>query len=301
MPSFEGSDLRRLIVLGSVIEHLDSGNEQATPGALMIDPSDEAERATLSADVYALGDQGLLNVDKRFSGGWSTRPTQAGRDAWSDFSRQRANGVARRRQLRNDYLGWIYQESSSGSSPTVEGFLESEAAYLGDAYILGEVENAGEWLAERRFIKGPGAWGKTGPILPQHTAKGEDYVENERDVHVEPRAVGSTTSYTVNGPAQIAHDSHHVNQVQNIDSLRDDARELAAALRQLSSLTSEGIGADVILAAAGLEEEADGEARPHRLRTIAEGAQRALGSGVGGAVGSLISKQLTDFLGSLPL
>ena len=267
----------------------------------MTDSGDSAERATLSADIRALGDQGLLNVDERFNGAWSARPTQAGRDAWSAFSRRRADGVARRRQLRNDYLGWIYQESSGGGSPTVERFLESGPAYLGDPYVLGEVENAGEWLAERRFIKGPGAWGKTGPILPQHTAKGEDYVENERDVHVEPRAVGSTTSYTVNGPAQIAHDSHHVNQVQNIDSVRDDARELAAALRQLSALMADDTGADVVLAATGLEEEADGEARPHRLRAIAEGAQRALGSGVGGAVGTLISKQLTDFLGSLPL
>ncbi|QNE44423.1 hypothetical protein F1C15_11915 [Frigoribacterium sp. NBH87] len=294
-------DLRRLGLLGRAVAIVDSGEAQATPGMLAENRSDADERRAVTADAMALSDEGLLRLDERFNGAWLARPTVSGRDTWSEYERRRDDPRERRRRLRNDYLRWIHEAGRQGGPPNGDSFIDSGASYLGALFTLEELHEAGVWLKRQGFIDGGGAWGRSSPLRPFLTAKGEDYVDRERDVHAEPPQGNESTSYTFNGQTQFASGSSHFTQTQNMGDVGARAGEIAAALRQLS-LLSTGIEHEELSAAASqLEEEVAGAARPQRLRAIAEAAQQILVSGAGGALGSIVSSQVTDFIDSLPI
>ncbi|KQQ20519.1 hypothetical protein ASF48_07725 [Rathayibacter sp. Leaf299] len=292
-------DFRRLGLLGRVIELTDA-KEQASSRTLTESEDASVERQTVTADASALEEEGLLNLDRRFGGAWLARPTQAGRDAWAELSQSRNDRAKRTRQLRNDYLGWIHSTRSSGSAVS-DDFLLSGPSYLGVPYLEDEFLEAGAWLRDRNFIAGEGAWGRKSPLFPSLTAKGEDYVENDRDVHSEATEGDGGTSYAFHGPTQFATGSRHFTQTQNIGDVKNGVEEIARALYQLSQLSTGQQEAELTAAAVQLEEEVAGQARPHRLRTIAEGVQRILVGGAGGALGAFTSKQVAEFLESLPL
>jgi hypothetical protein len=294
-------ELRRLGLLGRAVAIVDSGEAQATPGMLVEDRSDADERRAVTADARALSDEGLLRLDERFNGAWLARPTVSGRDTWSEYERRRDDPRERMRRLRNDYLQWIGQAGRQGRTPNGDSFLDSGASHLGALFTIEELHEAGAWLKKQGFIDGGGAWGRSSPIRPSLTAKGEDYVDRERDVHAEPPQGKESTSYTFNGQTQFASGSSHFTQTQNMGDVGARAGEIASALRQLSFLTT-GIEHEELSAAASqLEEEVAGAVRPQRLRAIAETAQRILVSGAGGALGSVLSSQVTDFIDSLPV
>ena len=277
---------------------VDQGLEQVTPGDLMMDPGDSEERGGLSADARALADSGLLTLDERFNGAWAARPTRAGRDEWASFVSRRDDAVERARQLRNDYLRWIYTQTRRGGFAVADGFLDSGVTYLGRPYTLDDLMQAGKWLKERDFIHGPGAAQRPDPLRPAPTPKGEDWVEARRDVHEAPHSSGGT-SYTFHGPAQVAHGNQNVTQVQQNDQVRDDARRIATALQQLADTESGESRAELASLAGDLRSEADGSARPKRLKEIGSKALDVLGSGAGGALGGFVSTSLTTFLGTL--
>jgi hypothetical protein len=293
-------DFRRLGLLGRVIELADAGESQVSDVTLTGAGADSSVNSTVSADASTLEDEGLLNLDHRAGGAWLARPTQDGRDAWAELSRRRSDRAQRARQLRNDYILWIYNNRSNGSADS-DSFLRSGASYLGAPYLEDEFLQAGAWLRARDFIEGQGAWGRKSPLFPSLTVKGEDYVENGRDVHMEPTENGGATSYSFHGPTQFATGSSHFIQNQNIEHVKDAAEELARALHQLSQLSIGPEKAELTAAAADLEEEAAGQVRPQKFRAIAEGIQRILVGGAGGALGAFTSKQVTEFLESLPL
>ncbi|WP_414173037.1 hypothetical protein [Clavibacter tessellarius] len=126
-------------------------------------------------------------------------------------------------------------------------------------------------------------------------------MENDRDVHADPRATGGGATTNFNGPTQIAYAGRDANMVQNNQGIADEARHLAQAVQQLATLIG-GAQADALMSAArDLEEEAASGARPHRLRAVAEAAQQLLVGGAAGALGNIVSDQISAFVTSLPL
>lgn len=293
--------IRQLGLLGAVIALVDSGEAQATPGQLMASPDDDVERERVSSDVRALGDEGLLSIDERLAGMWTARPTGAGRHAWADFDAIRSDPFARARQLRNDYLVWIYEQEDLGRNTGPDGFVDLGAAFLGGPYSSAEVDKAGAWLKDRGFLKGQAAWQTEGPLRPSLTAKGIEYVENGTDVHVTPGAAAPATSFVFHGPAQVAHNSQHVQMLQTNADTREAAREIASSLQQLVALMTGDEREALQQVADDLQTEADGDARPQRFKALGEAALRALSAGAGGAIGNFVSDRLTEFLGTLPL
>lgn len=301
MDALTPSRIRQLGLLGAVIALVDSGHAQATPGQLMASPDDDVERERISSDARALGDEGLLNIDERLAGMWTARPTGTGRHAWAEFNALRRDLISRARQVRNEYLVWIYKQQDLGRGTSSDEFVESGASFLGDGYSSVEVDKAGAWLKDRGFLKGQGAWQTEGPLRPSLTAKGVDYVENGTDVHVTPGGAAPAASFVFNGPAQVAHNSQHVQMFQaNVDS-RETAREIASSLQQLAALMAEQDREVLQQVADELQDEAEGDARPQRFKALGEAALRVLASGAGGALGQFVSDRLTDFLGTLPL
>ncbi|MEW5093699.1 hypothetical protein [Clavibacter michiganensis] len=295
------SDVRRLDLLGTVIAQVDDGESQVTPGALMRDPGSEDERRAMAADVRVLRDLGQVDLDERAFGMWLARPTRVGRDAWEEFEALRGNRLERQRALRNEYLRWVYEVAHDGRYPQPGEFVASGASFLGAAYVVDEEHRAAVWLKERGFIRGAGASGHPAPIYPEVTAKGEDYVENDRDVHDDPRATSAGATTNFNGPTQIAYAARDANMVQNNQGFADGAHQLAEALRQLATLASDAQSAALTTAARDLDEEVASGARPGRLRAIAEGAQQLLIGGAAGALGNVLSDQIGAFITSLPL
>lgn len=291
-------DVRRLLLLGDMIRCVDAGEQQVTPGGLAADPSGQEERAALTADARALRDQELVLLDERFTGAWVARPTRAGRDAWTDFVARRGDPARRRAQTRNVYLHWVYAQTRDASHADADAFLKAGKTYLGDPYTEKDLLEAGEWLAARGFIEGPGVDQRPDPVRPRTTAKGEDYVEQSRDV-AEQESVAGSVNYNVRGNAQIAHQSQHVIQVQSSDSVWEDTLALVAALEQMLPAVSPDARDQIARAATQLREEANGEARPSRLRELGDSILTAFGSGAGGALGSALMVSVTTWLSTL--
>jgi len=301
MDALTPAELRRFVLLGAIINRVDAGEPLVTPGQLMESPADQDERQSLSVDVRVLGDQGFVNVDGRFNGMWTARPTGAGRQAWADFEARRGDALARARQLRNDYLIWVYSADDLKGDTSPIGFVDSGASFLGDSFSFAEVDKAGAWLKDRGFLKGQAAWQTEGPLRPSPTAKGSDYVEKRIDVHVDSRDATPATSFVFHGPAQVASHSQHVQMIQTNADTREAGREIAESLKQLVAILSGDEREELQHAAEALLTEVDGEARPERLKALGEGALRVLSAGAGGALGSFVSDRLTEFLGTLPL
>ncbi|GAA2941751.1 hypothetical protein GCM10010458_28520 [Microbacterium luteolum] len=284
-------------LLGKIIRVVDDGETHATPGMLMVDPGDAAERASVTADARALRDQQQVNLDERYSGGWAARPTSDGRDAWAEYVARRSDPVERQRQARNDYLRWIYEHTRDNTLAVADHFLEAGLTFLGDPYAMEDLTRAGKWLADRGLIEGPGADQRPDPLRVGLTVKGEDLVESGRELHSEaPQA--ASTSYTFHAPAQVAHNSPNVVQMQTNDASKG-AVEIAAMLDQLTAILVPDEARRTGEFAAQLREEASGTARSSRFREIGDAVMKAFGTGLGGALGSAVSTHTNAWLGTL--
>lgn len=257
--------------------------------------SDPSEREALNADMRVLRDQAFVTLDERYGGAWLARPTPAGRDAWDEFMVRRADTAQRQRQLRNDYLRWLYARTRDGQFTVADHFLSAGQDFLGDPYSQSELSRAGAWLADRGFIAGPGADQR---LRARPTVKGEDYVEAGRDV--QDPTPENITSFTVMGDHnQIAHNSHHVTQVRANDALTSQAEQFAAVFEQIAPTLAPGDSEAVAQLADDLRSELEGGGRAARFREIGEAASKAFGAGVGGAVGTSLIASLSAWLGAL--
>lgn len=295
--STSAADLRRLALIGEIIRLLDSGEPHVTTGMLLRNPADDDERRAVSADARALSDQGLVTLDERYSGAWIARPTPAGRDAWGEFEARREDTVQRQKHLRNDYLRWLYDRTRDGQYTVADHYLES-GTFLGSSFSLPELSRAGAWLAERGFIEGPGAQGRPDPLRARPTARGVDLVEEDRDVH-DQRTENGGTSYTFHGPAQVAHASQHVIQMQVNSSGAQGAEELAEMLDQLTRTLPADASSQLSDLAAALRDEARGEARNSRFRELGDAVSKAFTGGLGGALGTGLLAHVSTWLASL--
>lgn len=258
------------------------------------------ELREMNVHVRSLADANFVHLDERYAGAWLAQPTDAGRAAWAEIYELRSSPRTRRRQMRDDYLIWLYDQHEDGSSPTSDDFLNTGAHYVGAPYTQEDLERTGEWLLERGLIKGPTGWQRPDPIRPQITAKGQLYVEEGKSVHESPESVGAATyNTTINGPAMLAQNSQYVTQNQNINAWKDDARSFAEAVAHLASILPDS--SELAVKASELHQEVDDAARPNRVRELVDTIVRALGSGAGGALGGALVTQAGAVLASLPM
>lgn len=263
----------------------------------MTDPGDAKERQAVTTDARALRDQELISLDERYSGGWAARPNARGRDVWEDFVARRGDIVHRERQIRNDYLRWVYEQTRDVTFANSDEFLQAGPTFLGDPYSMSELMRAGKWLADRGFIDGPGSDQRPDPIRPKLTVTGEDWVEQGRDVN--DAAHDGATSYVIHGDAQIAHQSHNVVQLQTKGAGREGAEHVADMLEQLAGMLDADSASQTRDFAMQLRSEASGAARPARFREIGDAATKAFSTGLGGALGSAVLAQLITWIGTL--
>jgi hypothetical protein len=294
------TDLRSLLTLGRIVQLFDAADQEPVSNSAVLEASPKGtDSRELREDLQALDTDGYVDVDERFNGAWLVKPTSSGRTAWAKVEASRDSPRDRRRQMRDEFLIWLYNEQENGLTPTAEDFLSTGTSFMGLAYTQEDLERTGEWLLERGFIRGPGAWGRPYPIHPEVTAKGQLYVEEERSVHESPASAGSTTFHnTINGPAMLAQNSQHVTQTQNVNAWKDDARSLADAVEQLALVIPDGT--NLAGPATELRAEIDGDSRPTRVRELVDSIVKALSTGAGGALGGALGTQAATLLGSLP-
>lgn len=305
MADYSIEDLRRLDVLGRVIAAAAARNTnpQALPQDLLGDQPELADGDELRQRVRELEGAGLLFVDWRYSGGWSARPSAQGRDAWAALETARGNKRARRRQMRDEYLGWVVDQDEAGASPTSDDFLTIGASYLGMPYTQEDLEQTGKWLREGRFIEGPMADQRPDPLRPSPTAKGRWYVEEGKSVNDPanggtPRGSGVTNNF--HGPTNVAQNSTNVQQTINI-GWQDQARELVDEIsRRLEHVESEQARSELAAAVDELRAEVDGQARPSAVRGIVTKLGLAIGTAMAGELGSELTQHAFQLLSQLP-
>lgn len=306
MPEYSAADLRQLDVLGKLIRATDerATNPQALPQDLLPEGAGHDATSTLRDEIRALEAADLIVVDWRFNGGWSAKPTGAGRDAWAALDTARNDRRARRFQLRDLYLTWVVDQDDDGASPVPEQFLDTGATYLGAPYTAEDVERVGEYLKENGYIKGQAAWQYKGPLRLVPTAKGRYTVEQGKSVNAPaPRDVapaGDTYNNHFNGPANVAQGSHDVQQTINI-TWQDQARTFVDEISgRLDRIEDEQVRAELTSATEELRAEVNGEARPNQVRAVVSKIAMALGTAAASEVGTDVMQHALQLVGVLP-
>lgn len=163
--------------------------------------------------------------------------------------RRRDDPALRAVAARNGLLRWMYRQHTAGvRMPLPSRFASApEAAFEGSAFTEVEIALAAEYLAKRELIKGPGAFGYTGPVRADITPDGMDCVVDwSANVSAylrrqEPTASTSTSTY--NGPvfngssadgAQLAWNNQSVTQNNTrVEQIAPGYEALAKALTEV--------------------------------------------------------------------
>jgi polyhydroxyalkanoate synthesis regulator phasin len=305
MADYSLEDLRRLGILGRIIHAAAerAPHPQALQQDLLTPQSTAKEVDQLRERIRELEAAGYLTVDWRTSGGWGARPTTAAQAAWEALESARSNVRARRRQLRDEYLEWVVDQDDAGTSPPVNAFLPTGAAYLGMPYTQEDLEQTGKWLYEAGYIKGPMVYQRPDPLYPTPTAKGRWTIEEGKSVNQPANNETSGAATFTNhfhAPANVAQNSHDVQQTINL-GWQDQARELISELsRRLERVENEQARAELAAAADELRTEVDGQARPNVVRGIVTKLGGALTTAAVSEVGSELTQQVFQLLGALP-
>lgn len=295
--------VRQLRIL-SVIKELGSeASESITREALAkgIEAENDLGVIALTDQLKLLKDEGLVTLDLRLGGVIAAvNILPSGQAAVEEFDQLRASLPARRRQLRDDYLAWLYnQVEVHDTSPTPDAYLKTVPAFMGFPYTAKDLEKTGEWLVTNGFIQGEAAWQYAGPLRPTLTAKGSFTIENGRSTNDSPPAIGDTFHTTVNGPANVAQGSSHVQQSLSVEWKAEGLRLVDAIEQTLPTLAAE-------LSAAVEEQlneariELSGTAEVSKLKAVFGALSGFLSQTSAGALGGLLTIQITQFLATLP-
>ena len=218
MSELKPGEERRLRVLHAVYEA--SGGKTSTnvdvPSVHAVLDDLDLDRRSLEDELSLLIDQQLLDGFKSLGGLNDVFLKPRGKDVAKQFEDARSDSRSRLRQLQDDYLRWLYDETEThGRGPTPADYLSTAPAFLGLLYTPAELEKASERLAQAAFIGGPSAWQYAGPIRPKLSAKGRLVVESGRSVHdvvTTSPAVQNNYTTTVHGPANVANASPGTTQ-----------------------------------------------------------------------------------------
>lgn len=258
------------------------------------------------ARISELQTRGYLIASDRLTAG--SYVTESGHAAWNALRDLRANRATRRRQMRNEYLAWIYTQSEEGHghSPVSSDFLTSGASFYGADYTADDLERVGAWLEENGFIRGAGSWGGGGPIRPDITAKGSRYVEDGIDVHTPPEAFhrgAAAPQYNVTlasgASANIAQGSSDVSQTLNVGWQGDALALIEAIDARLQDVHDTPEFEELRAAMEELRDAATSEAEPGKVRRIAGKITSALATAAAAQLGTDLMQQSIEFLTSM--
>lgn len=257
-------EISKLRVLSRIQVLQTSSSADATAAALTESFAEEPPQLSgsiedalnlLDTDEYVYFDRRLGNVIA------GARLSLAGRARAAEFETARTSGPARRRQARDDYLYWLYvQIEGFDRGPTPDDFLATVPSFLGIAYTPKEVEKAGAWLAESRFIKGDAAW-QYSPLRPDLTARGNSRSTNDAT----QQTIGNTYTTTVNGDAVIAQGNSTITQTTNL-SWVNEGHQLLDGIQEALLLLPEEIRDSVTLASEEAREALLGSPDVNRLK-----------------------------------
>lgn len=296
-------DVQLLMTLGAIVQLSDAGQD-VRPGTVLeklgFDLGIQENRESVHAHARALASRELISLDERFSGAWLARPTPNGRRTWEAFAARRTDRAARRRQLRNDYLRWVFDQIEDHGKASADDFLNSGANYLGAPYSAADLESSGAWLAERGLIGGATIDQRRDPVLPTISTRGRAAVEDGEDVNSLRQENGSRVHNTFNGPTNVAQQSTNVTQTINVEKAwRNDAKQLAEAIEQVLAVIPTEQRSTFANAASELRTEATGPARPERVRTVLQGIVQAASSGAAGAIGTSLGMAASSLIAAL--
>jgi hypothetical protein len=163
--------------------------------------------------------------------------------------RRRDDPALRAAAARSGLLRWMYHQHIDGvNMPHPSRFASSpEANFEGGPFTDVEIGRAAEYLAKRELIKGPGAFGSTGPLLANINPDGMDCVVDwSADVSAYlRRQETATNTSTYHGPvfhgdvngAQLAWNNNSVTQNNNrIEQVAPGYEALAKAMTEVMSL-----------------------------------------------------------------
>lgn len=256
----------------------------------------------LQEECRRLKRSGWVDYFESLAGIGAASVTPAGEDAYQAFDAQRRSMVERRKELRDTYLRWVYEEVESGRTPTPDLFLAQGFHYLGVPYSDEDVQQAGSRLEADGLIEGPGAWGHGGPLRPRTTSRGSRLVESGlsvSDASFDREVVHSTV---VHGNANIAHNSSGFSQSITVtdSSWIEAAKGLSQLLAQsLPALTAQ-VRSDVSREVDAFDAEIAGKPDRGAVRRIVARIGGILERAGSDVLAKLLTQEVNAFLSGLP-
>ncbi|WP_406071195.1 hypothetical protein [Micromonospora sp. NBC_01638] len=176
--------------------------------------------------VHICRDAGMARDDSTF-GNPGMRLTPAGLTHVQERRRRRDDPALRAVAARSGLLRWMYRQHIAGvHMPLPDQFASApEANFEGSPFTEVEIGLAAEYLVKRALIKGPGAFGHTGPVRADITPDGMDCVV-DWSANVSAylrRQEAASSALTYNGPVfhgdvegvQLAWNNQSVTQNHN--------------------------------------------------------------------------------------
>jgi len=299
--SLPAAQIAQLRVLALVSEAVESSGNDLTYALLheRVELETDLSGYSVKGQLRLLKADGLVILDERYNGAIAgVRLSTSGQMRAGEFNEWRNSLHARRRQLRDDYLNWLYEQIEEHEThPTPDDFLKLGHTFAGIPFTGTDLEKTGEWLAKNGFIDGQAAWQYKGPLFPTLTAKGSFTVENQRSTNDAPPSMGHTFNTTVNGSANLAQASTNVHQHLSVEWKFEGLR-LADTIGQ--ALPSLGDVSEVVREQLAIARtELTGAADVSRVKTIFGSIADFLGQTAAGTLGGVLATMTTAYLATL--
>jgi hypothetical protein len=222
------------------------------------------EAGAITSDLKYLQSLGLVECFESLAGINNVFIQQAGLDAAHEFRQLRTNPRRRAQEIRDAILSWLYDmHLTTNGAQTLSDFLGSDKAnYLGEPYTVVELERAGDWLFDQRYMTGQRTWGAE-VLRPRITSEGIRLVETGNSVNDILSSAGVTVNKVTISDSQgvnVAVASSNVTQnitmsQEQIDKVRDMLGSVRAMLTPASAGVSDDVAAAGEVIAGQIEEE----------------------------------------------
>jgi hypothetical protein len=136
------------------------------------------EAGAITSDLKYLQSQGMVECFESLAGVNNVFIQQAGLDAAHEFRQLRTNPRRRAQEIRDAILSWLYDmHLTTNGAQALSDFLGSDKGnFLGEPYTVVELERAGEWLFDQRYMTGQRTWGAE-VLRPRITTDGSRQVQ----------------------------------------------------------------------------------------------------------------------------
>lgn len=236
------------------------------------------EAGAITSDLKYLQSLGLVECFESLAGINNVFIQQAGLDAAHEFPQLRTNPRRRAQESRDAILSWLYDmHLTTNGAQALSDFLGSDKAnYLGEPYTVVELERAGDWLFDQRYMTGQRTWGAE-VLRPRITPEGIRLVETGNSVNDILSSAGVTVNKVTISDSQgvnVAVASSDVTQnitmsQDQIDKVRDMLGSVRAMLTPASAGVSDDVAAAGEVIAGQIEEEiSSSSAEPSKVKAL---------------------------------